>query len=204
MERALTSEEIRGAEFNIALRGYDRREVEAFLHDVAAEVAFLKESSQKSYQVVGVELGQLLQESKDLADKLVLDAQSEAATLVQNAATEAAEIRKSAEGYAKELREQVDGEAAVSRAEADQRFAELISQAETRVQELSIAENETRERISALRVELEEVAKTLLQLGADSSPPAETEPSMEAQSDQLDNEDTIPNGAVPAPPLGSA
>jgi DivIVA domain-containing protein len=223
MERALTPDEIRGADFTIALRGYDRHEVEAFLQDVAAEFAALKDSSSKSYQAVGEELGQLLQQSKDVADKLLLDAQNEAAALLQNAADEAAQMRQSAEAYANQLREEIDNEVALSRAEADHEFKKRISDADTRVQELSVTEVEIRQRIDSLRGELLEVAERLLHLGIGGSPPAEPQQSFEGESDQLqsepmlpedmnseemlpedmDSEDTIRNGAVPAPPLGS-
>jgi DivIVA domain-containing protein len=202
MEGALTPEEIRGADFNIALRGYDRHEVEAFLQEVAAEMAELKESSESPYQTVGEDIGQLLQQTKDVADKLLLDAQSDAAALVQNAANEAAAVTQNAEAYANQLREQVDAEAARSRAEADRLFAERISAADTRVRELGIAENETRQRITALRLELEEVAKSLVHLGADSSPPpADLEQTIEKQADQ--RTPVKGNGAVAAPPLGT-
>jgi cell division initiation protein len=199
----LTPEEIRGADFSIALRGYDRREVEAFLQDVAEEMADLKETSARSYQAAGEQLGELLQQSKDVADKLLLDAQNEAATLLQKAAAEAAGIREDADVYAKEVREQVDAEAESSRAHADQQYAERIRSADGKVRELSVAENEARQRISALRVELEKVAKRLLQSSTDGSSQAETQPSLEEQTGQLDREYTVPQDAVPAPPLGS-
>jgi DivIVA domain-containing protein len=223
MERAPTPEEIRGADFSIALRGYDRHEVEAFLQDVAAEVAALKDSSHKSYQALGEEVGQLLQQSKDVADKLLLDAQSEAAALLEDAANEAAELRQSAEAHATRIHEEIDSEASSSRAKADKEFKRRISMADTRVRELSITEQETRQRIDALRVELAAVAERLLHLGTDGSPPAEPQQTLEQDADQLETEDVpsedttsvdmisedmipqepIRNGAVPAPPLGS-
>jgi DivIVA domain-containing protein len=202
MEGAITPEEIRGADFTIALRGYDRAEVEAFLREVAAEMAELKESSESPYQAVGEDIGQLLQQTKDLADRLLLDAQTDAATLVQNAANEAAGVTQNAEVYANQLREQVDTEATRSRAEADRLFAERIREADGRVRELGIAENEARQRIAALRTELEEVAKSLLHLGAEGSPaPPDSEQTIEKEADQ--RAPVKGNGAVAAPPLGT-
>jgi DivIVA domain-containing protein len=224
VEPALTPEEIRKADFSVALRGYDRQEVEAFLQDIAEEVGILKEASERAYQATGERLGELLQHSKDLADQLLADAQSEAATLVQDAASEAAELRESADSYAKQVRQQVDDEAAGSRARADQAFAARISEADSTVRELNIAEAQTRERISALRIELEKVTKRLLELSADTAAPAdngqglaqerplqldreETAPidldRKDTISEDLDREDTIPKDAVWAPSLGS-
>jgi cell division initiation protein len=203
MEPALTPEEIRGADFSVARRGYDQGEVAAFLQDVAAEVAVLKESAEKSYLTVGEELGDLLQHARDIADKLLLDAQNEAATLVQNASQEATEMRESAEAYAKQLREQVDSEAADSRSEANRKYLERIRSADARVQELGVEENQARQRISALRTELEGVASNLLQMGAKGSESAETPQGEEEQTIEVDRDDTVPNGAVSAPPLGT-
>jgi cell division initiation protein len=199
MARALTPEEIKGADFTIGLRGYDRREVDEFLQEVAAEVSRLKESSERSYQTVGEELGQLLQQARDVADKVVSDAQAEAAALVQDAAKEVAGLREEADAYAKQVRLEADGEAAATRAEADQEAAQRISSADDKVRELGIAEAETRQRIRALRVELEEVAKSLLQLAPEGSPPVEMEQTIEQQSDQQDRVDTVPNEAVEVP-----
>jgi cell division initiation protein len=199
MEHALTPEEIKGADFSVALRGYDRQEVEAFLEDVAAEVSLLKESSERAHQAVGEELGQLLQQAKDVADKVLSDAQSEAAALLQGAANEAAGLREEAEAYAKQVRVEADGEAASTRAEADQDAEQRISAADNKVRELNAGEAETRERIRALRVELEEVAKSLQQLAPDGSPPAEMEQTSEEQTDQQDRVDTVQNGAVQVP-----
>jgi DivIVA domain-containing protein len=222
MEPALTPEEIRGADFSITFRGYDRGQVAAFLQDVAAEVEVLRDSTQKSYLTVGEELGELLQHSKDIADKLLLDAQSEAATLVENAAAEATELRESAEVYAKQLREQVDSEAADSRSKANKEYAERIRSADSRVKELGVEENQARQRISALRTELEEVAKSLLQAGTNGSrsaePPQDEEkqtinldseqtdeldPEQTDELDDLDRDEPIRASAVAAPPLGT-
>jgi cell division initiation protein len=218
MERALTPDEIRGADFTIALRGYDRHEVEAFLQDVAAEFAALKDASQKSYQAVGEELGHLLQQSKDVADKLLLDAQNEAAALLKNAADEAIQMRESADVYANQLREEVDNEVALLRAQADHEFKQRIREADTRTQELSTTEVEIRERIDSLRGELEEVTERLLHLGIGGLPHAEPQQTLESDSDHVEREDVLPvdalpedmdteetprNGAVSAPPLGS-
>jgi DivIVA domain-containing protein len=218
MERALTPDEIRGADFTIALRGYDRHEVEAFLQDVASQFAALKDSSNKSYQAVGEELGHLLQQSKDVADKLLLDAQNEAAALLQNATDEAIQMRDSADVYASQLRDEVDNEVALWRAQGDQEFKKRIREADTRVQELSTTEVEIRQRIDSLRGELEEVTERLLYLGIGGLPPPEPEQTLESDSDHAESEDVPPvdmppedmdaeetnrNGAVSAPPLGS-
>jgi DivIVA domain-containing protein len=199
MGHALTPEEIKGADFSVALRGYDRREVGAFLEDVAAEVSVLKESSERAYQAVGEELGQLLQQAKDVADRVLSDAQSSAAALGQGAANEAAGLREDAQAYAKQVRVEADGEAASTRDEADQDAVQRISTADNKVRELSTREAEIRERIRLLRVELEEVAKSLLQLVPDGSPPDDMEQTSEEQTDQQDPVDTVQNGVVQVP-----
>lgn len=220
MKGALTPEEIRGADFSVALRGYDRVQVKAFLEDLAGRVSILKESSEKTYQAVGEELGELLQEARDLADKIRSDARSEATALVEDAAKEAAGIRKDAAAYAKQVldaadtdaaseRDQASEEAGKTRAQANEEAASMraqatedaeqrISAAENKVSELESVEAETRRRISSLRTELEEVAKSLLQLDGDGSHPTEIETPLEEQIDQHGRVDAVPNGAVEA------
>lgn len=190
VRRAITPEDIKGANFSVALRGYDRGEVEAFLQDVAAEVSVLKDSAERAYQNLGEELGELLQQAKDVADKLLSEARSEAAALVQSAENEATGLRDEAEAHARQVREEADGEAVSTRAEAEQDAAQRISAADTKVRELGTAEVEARQRISALRVELDRVADSLRQLGADGSRDAGIEQNVEDLTDEQDREDT--------------
>jgi DivIVA domain-containing protein len=221
MRRAITPEDVREADFKVALRGYDREDVAAFLQDVAAEMETLKDSSERAYQSLGEEIGGLLQQAKDSADKLVTDARTEAEAHLQAAANQAAgltqeaeanalqsrqqteaysvQVREETEAYARQIREEAGAWAASARAEAEQDAAERIRTAEAQVRELEMAEAEARQRISGLRVELHRVADRLSQLGADESLGTETEPELEAPADEQDRVDTQINVEVQEP-----
>jgi cell division initiation protein len=181
----MTPEDIKGANFSVALRGYDRGEVEAFLQEVAAEVAALKDSSAKAYQNVGEDLGGLLQQAKDVADKLLSEASAEAAALMQSAENEATRVKDEAEGHAGRVRDDADEGAASTRAQAEQDAAQLIEAANIRVRDLNASEAEARRRISELRDELDRVSASLRQLAADDSL-AGMEPDVEDLAEQID------------------
>jgi DivIVA domain-containing protein len=192
--RGITPEDIKGANFSVALRGYDRGEVESFLQDVAAEVSALKDSSARAYQNVGEDLGGLLQQAKDVADKLLSEASSEAAALVQSAENEASRMREDADAHARQVRGEADGDAASTRAEAEQDAARLIDAASTRVRELGAAEAEARQRISALRDELARVADSLRHLGGDDSRDA----GIDQEEDLVDDQARVDTSEVQA------
>src|SRR3989337_1323436 len=57
----ITPEDIETASFTVAIRGYDKQEVEAFLADTADHVRVLTEASGSAYVDLGEEMGELLQ-----------------------------------------------------------------------------------------------------------------------------------------------
>ncbi|MDP9225729.1 MAG: DivIVA domain-containing protein [Actinomycetota bacterium] len=195
MRESITPEDIKGANFSVAIRGYDRGEVEAFLRDVAAGVSALLDSSEKPYQSLGEEVGELLQQAKDAADKLFSEARDEAAALVQSAQDDATALRDEAEAHAQQVREYADGEVARKIAQADEEAANRIGAADARAQELSTTEVEARQRISALRTELEAVGETLRRLGTQGTSDAGVEHPAGDVTDEQDRVDTTPRAA---------
>jgi DivIVA domain-containing protein len=95
----LTPEEIRAQKFPVALRGYEKEDVDAFLERVAedyesAMTAFA--SAGDPYAAVGREVGDVLRSAKHSAQVLRDEAAAESGTLRREAAEEAVEVRRRA------------------------------------------------------------------------------------------------------------
>jgi DivIVA domain-containing protein len=178
MAEGLSAEEIERADFSIGLRGYDRDEVETFLRDVAAQQRRLHEEvdasrrrADKPYQVFGSDVGELLQHAKDSADALRRKAEEDANAIRQQAKKAAAAAREKAGQEAQGVLEGAEYDA-----------GERIKAAEQRVAELRAEEARAREKLQAVRAEIESVTARLLQVerSLDGPPPRRTEPRPEA------------------------
>ena len=95
----LAPEEIEARRFPIALRGYEKDDVEGFLRRVAADYrAALSaiSSAGDPYASLGHEVGNVLRSAKESAEALRLDAEEEAKLVRQKAADDAMEMRREA------------------------------------------------------------------------------------------------------------
>jgi len=164
------SQDLTRVEFATVMRGYDKDEVDTFLHELAAEherlVAELTEArktAEKAHRELGEDIGDLLQHAKDISESMVKKAEEEAAVIKEKArrASEQAAVR--AGERAQEVIKEAEGEAATRIAAADRKVKELIS-----------TERAIRARLGDLRSTLEAIGKDLVT--------AENFPSIEARS----------------------
>ncbi len=111
----LTRDEIHNKKFDIAKKGYDVHQVDAFLDEIATAFA--------SFEKDAVELGKFRELEKQLSSALVV-AQSTANTIKEKAENEASEVISSAEEQAerilKEAREQADIQCSQLEAQRDE------------------------------------------------------------------------------------
>jgi len=95
--------------FPIAIRGYDRAAVDAFVHNVRMEIAELEATQtregavQRALDAVGVETASILQRAHEAADELTRKSRIEADDRVQRAHSEADQIRREADEYLEQI-----------------------------------------------------------------------------------------------------
>jgi cell division septum initiation protein DivIVA len=140
-----------------ALRGYSRSEVEAQLRRLSDEIEQLKNERDDAharvvdvYQRVGDELGELLQHSRDWADRIVTEA-----------GTEAERIKEQARATVKRLRQDAEQESERVRAEAKLQAKWVIEQAEGKLDQMREAEDHARRRAQTLKRRLLSVVEQL-------------------------------------------
>ncbi|HEY4028057.1 MAG TPA: DivIVA domain-containing protein [Candidatus Dormibacteraeota bacterium] len=146
--------EIRIPEFPVALRGYERQQVDTFLKDLSirvtaerrraeqaergaaqmrAELAGLRNQAPPSFEHLGAEAGRVLEQAGTSAKLLVEEARSRGRALVEEA-----------EGQAQDLIERADRRAAEVEAEARDTLADATSERERILAEAAIAVEEAR------------------------------------------------------------
>jgi cell division septum initiation protein DivIVA len=140
-----------------SLRGYARGEVDALLERLNEEIDELKRERDDAqaravdvYQRVGDELGELLQHSRDWADRIVAEAE-----------TEAVKVKEQARAGVKRLHLDAEQEAERVRAEAKLQAGRLIEQAEARLDQIREAEDHARRRVQTLQRRLLSIAEQL-------------------------------------------
>jgi DivIVA domain-containing protein len=118
-------ERIRSATFTVARRGYEPREVEQFLNQIAdwletgggdqarADVV------RREIERVGEKTAKILSSAEDTAQQLRADAEQEAGRMVERAQEEAERRRKGANDYAAKTRQEADAYASKQRGDAD-------------------------------------------------------------------------------------
>ena len=181
-------EEIESVRFPITSPGYDEVEVEGFLKRLADDIRILtaeldvaRARAERPFLEAGREVGDLLQRSHDIAEKLVRDSEMNAARILQEAETSADETREGADKDARRNRK----EAEVILSEARSEAARLKEQADHHLRlgqaEVTVARREAHRDAKELRAqakkeverareqaraELEEVAKRIRRLRA--------------------------------------
>lgn len=183
-----SAEEIENKEFLTTLRGYDRHEVNAFLFAVAADYRALEAELGRAerdgpsedgprgggnpYDLVGQEVGNVLQVARESANSLWREAEEdaasvrrraeeEAASLRQAATQEAANLRESASEAAQRVTEDSERYAAQVRADARREADDRIRDAAHRVERLTAAEAQLRQRLYGLETMLQKVRQEL-------------------------------------------
>lgn len=162
MLEPLSPQDIEKADFAIAMRGYDREEVDGFLRAMAQEQRTLleelttaKRGAEQSYLALGDEIGGLLQHAKDVADDMVKKADEEAARLLDDARQAAERTTSESEQRAAEIR-----------AEAQKDAAECVADATEKVSALQESERDARERLHSLRTLLQSLGNDIEQAEA--------------------------------------
>jgi DivIVA domain-containing protein len=146
-----------GPRFPTALRGYSKSEVEALLQRLSDEIEQLKSERDDAharavdvYQRVGDELGELLQHSRDWADRIVAEAEAEAE-----------KIKEQARATVKRLRQDAEQESERLRAEAKLQAEWVVEQAEAKLDQMREAEDHARRRAQTLKRRLLSVVEQL-------------------------------------------
>jgi cell division septum initiation protein DivIVA len=140
-----------------ALRGYSKSEVEALLRRLSDEIEQLKNERDDAharvvdvYQRVGDELGELLQHSRDWADRIAGEAEAEAER-----------IKEQARATVKRLRQDAEQESERIRAEAKLQAEWVVQQAEAKLDQMREAEDHARRRAQTLKRRLLSVVEQL-------------------------------------------
>ena len=160
-------EDIRDVSFPTAVRGYDRREVDAYVERVNRVIAELEVSRSPQSAVkhaldrVGEQTTGVLQRARQVAEELTATAMAEADHLTRRAQVEAEEAVETAQMQAHQLRGQSKEEADEIVAHASAQAADRLKRGEDQLRKL---QDEAEERLRALRSEIEAAADARGQL----------------------------------------
>jgi DivIVA domain-containing protein len=134
---------IRGATFTVVRRGYDRREVDRFLSQVAdwletgAGDPTRAEIIRGELERVGEKTARILASAEESAEQIRSETEREAGLVIEQAREEAERLRADAEEHSRDVRDAADAEARRANLEASQRAEELVAEAERRAQTLT-------------------------------------------------------------------
>jgi DivIVA domain-containing protein len=183
-----TPEDVEAARFEVTYPGYDQVEVEGYLKRIAddmraltSELETVRARSERPFLQAGREVGDLLQHAQEVADKLVSDAEADAARIRQGAERAATATRDNAGRDIRRKQKEVEillsearAEAARLREQADHHIR--LAQAEVTVtrreahreakQVRAEAKREAEQIRTQSRRELEETAKHIRKLRA--------------------------------------
>jgi DivIVA domain-containing protein len=130
--------EIRNVSFPVAMRGYDRNAVEAYVRRVNRVIAELEMTRSPQAAVrhaverVGEQTKTILDEARESAEKIIASAQSEADEIVAQAKTQAADLTVATSTDADRVKAESEELLARSKAEAEKIVAEAEAQAAER------------------------------------------------------------------------
>ncbi len=173
-------ERIRNANFSLAVRGYDRTEVDRFLAELAdwletggGEHAAAVEAVQVELERVGEQTAAILTEAHAAAQviradaqaevrKQLVDANSTAESLRAEAAEDAGDARDEADAYARKTRSEADTYAERLRSEADDEFGELREGAQKEAERIVADANKRKADIEAVISDLEQRREAVL------------------------------------------
>ena len=171
MWREITPDELENVNFSTSFRGYATDEVDGFLQSAADGMrAAMREVTEKAYQRLGEDIGSLLQHARDVADEMQKKAEEQANAL-----------RADAEREASRVRQEADSAASQTRADAERDASQRTARADAEVERLGAIEAQTRERVSALRLQLTSVVDQLESLGGAET----TELTLDAETHEI-------------------
>ena len=156
-------ERIRTATFTIARRGYDKRQVDHFLVQVAEWLETGGDDDARSEVVraelarIGTETSKILTEAHDVAAALRADAGQEAREALEQSTSEADEQRTAADRYASGVRAEADTHSERTHIEADEYAGETRSEADAYA---ARARNEANAEAATTREDADEYATT--------------------------------------------
>ena len=163
-----SAEEIRGKDFLLTLRGYDKEEVRAFLEAVASDYRSLADAARAgedvpndAYEQLGREVGTVIQAAKQSATDMKRQAEADATDLRMRADKEAARIRDAATNAAKRLKDEVDKYAVEVRASAEKEAADKIRDSHRRLERLQNTEAKVRQRLYSLEAMIQNLRQEL-------------------------------------------
>jgi DivIVA domain-containing protein len=155
---------IRSATFPQVLRGYDRREVERFLNEIADWLETGGSDEARADLVapelerIGKQVASILEQAHDAARTMRADAEREVRKQLAEVNGKADGIREAAERYSEETREEADAYSITTRAEANDQAdavrAEADAYAETSRGEADAYDTQTRNAAQAAAGEL--------------------------------------------------
>ena len=174
-------QEIEAKEFFVALRGYDRDEVDAYLREIAEEHRRVLDEletraaptaeDEDPFEHLGANITNVLRTARDSAASIVADAERDAEELALAAQIDADNIRMQAQREAEEIRTSAHGEAeaivaaAKARDDAMNAEAEALRAAAQDEAEATVAA--ARERATAIEAEAEHLGRQRAVAAAD-------------------------------------
>jgi DivIVA domain-containing protein len=167
---AILPEEISNKNFSVTYgRGYDKREVDAFLREVAADysaaiekIALAADESMVSIEGVGEQVKSVLRTAKSSAENVLQSARKNADAIVAESRRKAADMRRESATHVKKEREEAfkrakktiemaEKSAAELKHETERQRKALLDEAERRHEDLVRHEKEIIGRLSAVR-----------------------------------------------------
>ena len=195
----LTPNDIAQKEFFRAPDGYDRDEVRAYLAMIAADQRALVERIEAleartdGTADVGAEVATVLQQARELADRMTSEAHHKAVELRDRAEEEARLLRSATGEAAEKLRQEAEDYAYEVRNAAERAAREQQMHAADRVGRLLAGESSVRERLYSLEItlqgmrgELKEAAEAVLPEVSNVPPPLPPtfEPSAQVRTEE--------------------
>lgn len=195
----LRPDDIVHKEFFRAPDGYDRAEVRAYLEMIAADQRALLERLESlegkgdGTVDVGAEIAVVLQQARELADRMTREAHHKAVALRESAEEEAQGLRAATGEAAEKLRQEAEDYAYEVRTVAERAAREQQLHAAERVGRLLAGESSVRERLYALEItlqgmrgELKEAAEAVLPEVSNVPPPLPPtfEPSAQVRTEE--------------------
>jgi len=162
-------ERLRVTGFTMARRGYDKREVDRFLEDLAqwletdAPAELGDQAVQRKLELVGQSTAHILLTTEKEAQELRRRTEQEVADLRAEAEAAAADTRRQADDYAAEVRQRTQDEAAKMKAEAEEQARRTIAEGDRRRAAADAVVKELEAQRDAIVAELETMRGELLE-----------------------------------------
>ena len=156
---------IRSASFPLARKGYEKRDVDRFLDELAdwletgGEDAARSDLVRRELERIGEQTTAILTEAHDAAETMRTGAERQVRQQLADANIKADSLRSSAEEYAEEVREEADSYARRVRAEADAEGERARIEAESA---LESSRGEAEDFATRIRSEAEEKAREMV------------------------------------------